>query len=538
MVCMTSTIVAGSASDGTGFRQVTVGAFGWPEQPRRVKGCPQDDCDSGLILATDLYCTSHDRFLPFVRDWTNAGRVTAVVAGAALIYGFFELAGELGSWVPVFIVYAMIALGTVSLPLRLFPSTIRMTILTWFAACAGTLIYHLTRSHFHAIMITALIIAAACALGLHSGIQSVQGALAEKGVNNRDDRPKPVLAFVTAAFVISAAAGIAALGLLLAPEALLLGESRLMPFAVITAVAATAAGLLGAVVAGLIDGAPRVSLETPGFRTWRGPEPVSWRARPTAIRRRRIHTIVDRMGEVFRKALIRLADALRILSVVSARATVNLLLTAARMSANGLIRCVNFVFKLIVILLRGIVAGLSSTWWFCSNAVELTILDLLYAIVAAGLPVAALFVAAGLTTVSAGDTRLYLISGSLGALLHLGFQATLGIAALTLAWITLASQGVMDSLRSARRSAMIIVPYSLILVAAGGWIVGIPGTLGHGPIHVGWVTLVSTSALVISLVWSQFIKKAQDESEADTGIPTMETGRSQNRQHAGRRAYR
>jgi hypothetical protein len=409
-----------------------------------------------------------------------------------------------------------------------------VTILIWFTACAGVLTYHATGAHFHAIMMTTLLIAAACALGLHAGILSVQSALAEKGVDNRNHRPKAVLAFVTGALAISVAAGIAALGLLLVPKSQLLGESGLMDFAIITIVASAAAGLLGAIAAGFIDGAPRVSLETPGFRLWRGPEPVSWRAWPTTIRRRRVHGIWDRMGEVLRQTLIRLADALRILSVASARATVNLLITAARMSVNGLIRCVNFVFRLIVILLRGIVAGLVSTWWFCSNAAELTTLYLLYAIVAAGLPIAVLIVAAGLTTVSAEDTRLYLISGSLVALLHLGMRAILGVAAITLAWITIASQHVSDSLRSARHSAMMFVPYALILVAAGGWIVGIPGTLGHGPIHVGWVTLVSTSALVASLVWSQFIKKVQDESEADAGVPTIGTGRS----HSWRRAHR
>jgi hypothetical protein len=524
---MTSTAAAASAAKRTGPERVTIGAFGWPEPSRQVKACPLGDCDSGLIAATDLYCTSHDRLLPFVRDWTNAGRVTAAVAGTALIYGLFELAGVLNSWVPVFIVYAMIGLGGVGLPLRLFPLTIRLTILVWFAACVGTLTYHITGPHFHAIMLTTLTIVAACALGLHAGVLSVQGALAEEGVNNHNHRPKAVLAFVTSALVVFAAAGIAALSLLLVPESLLLDDSRLMRFAVITAIAAAAAALLGAVVAGLIDGAPRVSLETTGFPAWRGPEPVTWRAEPTAIRHRRVHTIVDRMGEVLRKALIRLADALRILSVASARATVNLLLTAARISVNSLIRSVNFVFKLIVILLRGIVAGLLSAWWFCSNAADLAISNLLYAVVAAGLPVAALFVAAGLTTAAAGDTRTYLISGSLAALLHLGIRVILGITALTLAWITLASQSVRESLQSASRSAMITIPYALILVAAGGWIVGIPGTLGYGPIHVGWVTLVSTSALVISLVWSQFIRKTQDESEADRGFPSMKAGRSE-----------
>jgi hypothetical protein len=302
------------------------------------------------------------------------------------------------------------------------------------------------------------------------------------------------------------------------------------------AVAVFALGLLSAVVAGFIDGAPRISRDIPGFRAWRGPKPVSWRVRRTTIRRRRIHTVVDRMGEVLRHALIRLADALRILSVASARTVANLFLTAIRLFVNGLIQCVNFIFRLIILVLRGIVAGIASTWWFCSNAARLVILYLLYAMVAAGLPVAALLLAAALVSESAGETRRYLISGSLVALLHFGVLAILGITALTTAWITLASQGLRLSLRSAGRSASITGPYALLLVAAGGWIVGLPGTFGHGRIHVGWVTLVSTSALAVAFVWSQFINKPQDEPEADTRIPAWQIGQSLGRQGADRRA--
>jgi hypothetical protein len=208
----------GGGSRGTGPERVIVGGFGWPEKPGRIETCPQDGCVGGQILPTDLYCSNHDRFLPFVRNWTNATRMTAVVAVAALIYGCFALAAELNSWLPVFVVYAMIGLGAATFPLRLFPLTVRATILIWFVACAATLSYHLTGSHFRAIMVTTLLIAAACALGLHSGILSVQATLDDETVTNGDHRPRAVLAFVTGALIVSAAAGLAALSLLLFPE--------------------------------------------------------------------------------------------------------------------------------------------------------------------------------------------------------------------------------------------------------------------------------------------------------------------------------
>jgi hypothetical protein len=273
-----------------------------------------------------------------------------------------------------------------------------------------------------------------------------------------------------------------------------------------------------ATVSGLLDGVPRISLVTAAFPTWRGAKPVSWRAARTAIRRRQIHTIVDRMGDVLRRALIHLADALRILSAASARTAANLLLAAVRILLNSLIQVANFILKLITILVRALVAGLKSAWWFCSNAAELAILYLIYTIAAAGLPTVALFVAAACTSASAGQALSYLVSGSLIALLQFGALAALGIAALTAAWIALASQRLNTSFRSAFRSASITSPYGLLLVATGGWIVGLPGTFGHGRIHVGWVTLISTGALMIAFAWSQFTNKPQDDSETARDI--------------------
>jgi hypothetical protein len=518
---MIAAVGEGSRSQGRDYELAIVGGFGWPEKPRQTKTCSQDDCVRERIVVTDLYCDTHDRFLPFVRDWSNTSRVMAIVTGAAVIYASFTLAAQLNSWLPLFAVYALIGLATVGLPLRLFPLTVRVAILIWLLACAVTLTYHLTGANAHTILITAIILAAMCGLGLHIGMHSVQVALDEKAVNNEAHRPRAVLALVTGAFTISAALSVAGLSLVLVPRSLSVDAAQLTTGALIAAVTAFAVGWLVAAVAGFIHGAPRISMDTAAIRSWRGWEPVNWRAARTALRQRQIRSIVDRMGDVLRRAVIRLADALRISSVASARTAANFLMAAVRILVNILIRGVNFILKLIIIVFRAILAGLASAWWFSSSAVRLTILYLLYAIAVAGLPTATLFIAAACTSVAAGQTLRYLIYGSLVALLQFGSLAVLGIAALATAWITLASQRLNSSLRSARRSASITAPYWLLLVATGGWIVGLPGTLGHGRIHVGWVTLISTGALAIAFVWSQFINKPRDESEAQ-GVVTRQ----------------
>jgi hypothetical protein len=435
-----------------------------------------------------------------------------MVAGAAVIYGCFALAAELNSWLPVFVIYAIVGLAAVGLPLRLFPLTVRVTIMIWLVACAVSLTYHFSKSDLHSVMVTALVVAAACGLSLHSGVHAVQSALDDQVTENRDNRPKAVLVSATIFFAIAVGAGAVALSTLLIPSILLRFKSWLLPGAAITAAAAVALGLLIAVITGLIDGTPRISTDTPAIDPWRGYEEVNWRVRRTIIRRRRIHTIVDRMGEVLRHALIRLADALRILSTALARTMTNLFFSSVRLVVNGVIRIINFTLKVAILIFRSLVAGLISASWFCSHAATLVSRYLFYAIMVAGLPVAALFIGAVFTSISAEETLRYLIAGSLLALLRFGICAVVGIALLAIAWSMLASQRLRLSLESFRRSVSITAPYGLLLVAIGRWVVGLPGTFGHGRIHVGLITFVSTGILVFAFVWSQFINRSEDES--------------------------
>jgi len=369
---------AAGTSHKTNSQRLIFGAFGWPEKALRIEPCPEADCVGREILPTDLYCASHDRFLPLVRNWANGERITAILAVAAVIYGGFALSAELNSWLPIFLLYSMIGMGVVGLPLRLFPTTVRVAILIWVLACACSLSYRLAGSHTHAVIATTALIVAACAMGLRAGLMSVDGSLNARVFTNEGHRSRAVLGFVTAAFVTTVAAGAIALGLVIIPRRLLLNEPGLLLVAIITGLGVFALGLITAIVAGMIDGAPRISFVTHRFGLWRGPAPRSWSAHRTAIRRRRIHNIMDRLGEVSRHALIRLADALRISSVAATRATANLLLAAVRIIVNSLIYCVNFVVRMVTLAARVILSGIVSTWWFFSRAMRLALGDLGY----------------------------------------------------------------------------------------------------------------------------------------------------------------
>jgi uncharacterized membrane protein YhaH (DUF805 family) len=124
-------------------------------------------------------------------------------------------------------------------------------------------------------------------------------------------------------------------------------------------------------------------------------------------------------------------------------------------------------------------------------------------------PVSALAGAGLLVAISADETRRYIATGALSVLLQIIVVQFLALLLATVAWIMLASQRRRDSLASAQSSATITVPYLLLFVAAGGWLLGLPGTFGHGPIRVGFLTLTSTALIVVALVLRPWLNRMQ-----------------------------
>lgn len=516
-MCAMATDARGG-SGKTGSDEVIIGGFGFPERAGRITTCGQGDCRRDQLLPTDLYCVTHDRFLPLVASWANGARVAAVLVMAAVVYGCFALAAEVNSWLPLFLLYALIGLAVVGLPLRWFRVTAGATALIWAAACAIALAYHAFGDHSRVVTTTILLLAAGCGVGLEAGMMALGAVFTDEPADGGRDAPRAVQAAVTGTLTAAGTAGLLALSFIFVPKILSLRGSWSVVVAVVFLLVMLALGLMVAVVAGLVDGAVHVSTDTPRVPPWTGPGPRRWHAIRSVIVRRRVRTMWDRIGEVLRRSLIRLADAVRSVAVASARMIANILIAAVRIVVNSALAGVNLAVKFIVVLLRVIISGIASAFRTLVDATELAVAALTRTLIGGAFPVAALVTAAGLTLAAAGQTRTYLVSGSLMSLLLFGALAAAGLATLTATWITLATQHVSWSLRSARRSASITAPYVLLVVAAGGWVVGLPGTLGYGRIHVGWVTLVSTGILGLALVWTQFISKPPKEPARDTSV--------------------
>src|SRR5439155_24246285 len=108
----------------------------------------------------------------------------------------------------------------------------------------------------------------------------------------------------------------------------------------------------------------------------------------------------------------------------------------------------------------------------------------------------------------------YLDSGSLAALaalLALGLAAAVSLAA---AWIALCRDVPLPAaIRSAGRSAMVAGTNGLLMVAIGGWVIGLFGTFHHGPVRVGWVTVTDT----LILATTSLVERAKQRRRGDDG---------------------
>ncbi|MCW2942632.1 MAG: hypothetical protein JWN00_5617 [Actinomycetia bacterium] len=481
-----------------------IGSFGWVEEPRPAEVCPEHDCPPAL--PTDLYCVEHDRFLPFVEGWTNIGKIAAVLTVSALLLSGFVFTAELNSWLPVFLAYAILGLGVVVLPLRRFTITARTTTVVWAGACCVALIYQSRDMHVRGVIGAWLVATGAVVVALHAVPAAAHAALDDRFVGNSKDRPRRVLAFVSGTFVVMAISALLHVGPL---------SSGGRYAASVIALVALAAGVVAAVRAGMIDGAPRIDRNVWRWRAPTSAWQVGWRAHPKAVQHWQTTKTIERIGELVRRSLLHAGNAVKVAAFGAARTTANLLLTAWYLLQCFFIYCINQIIRGAVLMARAIWAGLLSAIWLLVRSLAVALFHLAYTLISMAIPVAMLAIAAGLEILASEQTRQYLIGGSLISLLQLAVTAAAAIGALTVAWLVLAGQPRRLSLRSAFRSANITGPYAIILIAVGGWIIGLPGTLGPGRIHVGWLTLTSTTLLAGAFLWTQL---SNHESIQEAGM--------------------
>jgi hypothetical protein len=284
------------------------------------------------------------------------------------------------------------------------------------------------------------------------------------------------------------------------------------------ALAAVGACLIIAMVAALGRGAGKVNLKV---RVW--PEPVPHG--PVRLRRRG----AARPSSRSRGLMAQMSRAMTVFAFHLTRAVVSLAESGLNFAHRlvhlfliVLLAFVNFIRSVVTLTIRYL-AEVAKYWtWLLLvivlssfrvgwHSARMTILPIAAAVVAA----------AGVLTAAQLDLD-YLSHGALidaGALLAVGALTTVAICLLWSAWSGLKTGKAANA--SARNVRALVVS-GLACQAIGGWLLGLPGTLGHGPIRVGWFTIVATIGFAAAFAWEYYSERSRstgsDPTAASEGV--------------------
>jgi hypothetical protein len=92
----------------------------------------------------------------------------------------------------------------------------------------------------------------------------------------------------------------------------------------------------------------------------------------------------------------------------------------------------------------------------------------------------ALTVGCWMVVAGAEENRRYMVTGSLAALADLAASLVLTIIVLTAGWVSLSGLQVRQAVASAGRTVSLAAPHGLLLLAVGGWTIGLPHVAARG----------------------------------------------------------
>ncbi|GAB2823411.1 hypothetical protein GCM10027176_29760 [Actinoallomurus bryophytorum] len=500
----------------TGF-SFTTSSFGWTEEDVGVQTCSEPDCDPEQVHPTDVYCDTHDRFLPIVSDWSNSARVTTMIACTGILLAALALTAEFDSWVPAFFVLGLSGLGVLAFPLRNFPMTVRGGVALWIFAALAALTCHVGSPHTDAEVVAGLLVAVGCMLAAHAAYFSASSVLVDPSLDPQkwEGRSRRAIALISAIFAFSGTGGLAYLAFLVTP---MIADSVVGGAVLYISAGALILGLLFAILAGTVNGPWGMSIEVRNFEDWDGFARVHWRPETKPINRTSVIGIA-KIYAITERAITRIGNTFNRVAYAVAEKAVNTFFAIVRFLVNFAIYMANFAVTLVVLTFRAMVAAAVGIFGIAARSVGAALWSIVSALVVLGIPVVAIGLAAGLVPTLAEEERGYLVDGSLGSLTGFIAVSFLGVVSLTFTWIMLANQRLRVSLESAKDTATNTGIYGVILLSVGGWIVGLPGTLGYGRIHVGWVTLVSTGFLVAALIWFHLQRRGEPKPTSGGSEP-------------------
>lgn len=489
------------------------------EPPRPLPGCPEPDCDA-VPHATDVYCPVHATYLPHAALGT--GKVRVVVANVLrfVLIGAFALAVHLGTDLPVLLLALTVVLGMLVIPLRAYPTTRRVAAVAWIAVALVSV--YLTRiptgddPQVRQWLGTVLLWSAGLVLFLYLGGVAVaygyQPAVSAHRNRAAGRPPRDVRAVgrrspgVGAGVVASALTGGVVAAALLGTLGLVPSAWQVRPpdfvrsWLVLAVLAAPfGAAFLGVLIGWMHSSSGVVRPVAPLFGLPRRPARLTWGLRVRAVRSRGSATPIARVAVTVAESAYRMARAV----VGAVRGMCNVLrATAYGMAVTAAVLALG-VHRWLVRTRRRLARVLVCAARAYADAVGFAVTATGTAVRVILLPLAGLAVAAWTAEPVAGGLSAYLADDSWGELGTAMAAVGAAVIAVPGVWVLLVGGDHEANLKSAGRNLRESITHVLMLVALGGWVLGLPHVFGYGSVQLGPITYGLTAVLAV-LGLSQF----------------------------------
>jgi hypothetical protein len=464
--------------------------------------CPRPDCSKSTTSPFDLYCRSGDSSsneFHFVVAGSNRRVQTFAIYATRGLFGLLALlAARSGSRIPLDIAACLAGGLLLLLPLRRFPASRIVAPVAWTCIFALTLAAHQNwlDPSGEAGVTTGLLVLAALGLVLAVALR-------------RDDGETPVLHRAVAVGLATA------LGATVVFIAFVLGVGSA------SATAHHAALLVLVLALGSVVGGTALTGFVIGFREVTVSD-LARRKEPRLRKPARLHlsdpapfvvqTFLTRVAFVALVAMVRLMNGCGEVLDRAIGVAVDAVNTLTRVcfELEFIVRMAIFwTLRLLGRAAIDAIAALRATAREVANVVvrwaSSTVLGLALLIGAAqfGVDAAAMFesyLTGGTLLDGIGAPMLVLVMG----------------AALVVVWWALTKSDFVEMLRSALHTAEGAGPALFLTLVALGWIDGIAGALGFGPIRPGWLTIGGTVVLVAggTYVLARELRRRPDRSTA------------------------
>ncbi|MEV6527260.1 hypothetical protein AB0M43_35555 [Longispora sp. NPDC051575] len=474
------------------------------ESGRPVTGCPDVGCDLTDLHPIDVYCVSHERFLPFAHRYPGRRRFLVVNLVRTAVLGAFFLAALWNTSVPLDLLAAVAAGAVLVLPLRHHRTARVAAGGLWAVACVLGMLAAWTGEGTHRVIGTGVLWVLAAASALYAGQSAARYAVARHSAAIDPAAPPRMPAHAAAAvaaavLVVPVTAGLA-LAHRFGPSGWVL---TLPPAVTVWLSGATLAGALGVllltVIVGFLHGSALIDRTVhPLLGMPVRPRRLGWALARRSGGRGLPRTMLERFGETATDTAWRAVSSL----VLVVRMLAEVLRVSAYYCTVAAAHVLNWAHRQAWIFARRVRKAMTCAGWALrdgASVATVVAVDLLRIVVA---PVVLAGGAIGFLLVGVDGVRGYLVADSWPDL-AVAVAACLATTCL-LAAVCVGLHGApfRAGLSAIRRTTELTLPQLVLLAAVGGWILGLPGTLGHGPVHVGALTVTLTILLVAMAGWT------------------------------------